>query len=362
MALDADIRFSDVDAMLLETAVAFAAERSPMSRVRALIDTPTGYDGETWREMTSLGWTGLVIPEAHGGSGLSISSAIAIIEACGHRLLASPLMGTLVASDILARHGSDAQQALWLPRLAQGEIAALALDAAQACSLSARSGGFAAAGRKSGVCFGADAAVTLVSVTLEGAPRLALVRREAAQGAYAAQSSMDATQRLYALELSSVALSDEDLLPQSANLDAALRTAAVLQAAEMCGGMLGAIETTLEYLKTRTQFGRLIGAYQALKHPMADLFVQHELLRSLVYAAASNLDAPAGEQLAAMAKVKANEAFAHAGDRAVQFHGGFGFTWDCDAGLYLRRALWSQTQFGGTRHYRRRLAAALAAA
>jgi alkylation response protein AidB-like acyl-CoA dehydrogenase len=119
----------------------------------------------------------------------------------------------------------------------------------------------------------------------------------------------------------------------------------------------------VEYLKTRKQFGKLIGSYQALKHPTVDILVGLDAARSLIYHAATvtgdaPLDADA-EIACRMAKAQATDALTFAGDRAVQFHGGMGFTYECDAQLYIRRAQWAQQQFGDAYHHRKRLASLL---
>jgi alkylation response protein AidB-like acyl-CoA dehydrogenase len=137
-----------------------------------------------------------------------------------------------------------------------------------------------------------------------------------------------------------------------------IRDSALLFAsAEAAGGIAGVLEVIVEYLNTRSAFGRKIGSYQSLKHSCADILVGLERTRSHVYHAASLLAAGEDAEVALrMAKVEAGDSFVFAGDRAIQFHGGFGFTYDCDAQLYLRRALWLQYAFGDAAHHRRRLA------
>jgi alkylation response protein AidB-like acyl-CoA dehydrogenase len=130
-------------------------------------------------------------------------------------------------------------------------------------------------------------------------------------------------------------------------------------AAEMAGGHASTLDLIVDYLKTRKQFDHYIGSYQALKHPTVDILIGLEANRSHVYHAASLFDVNQGDsrRLAVrMAKAVASEGMAYAGDRAIQFHGGFGFTYECDAQLYLRRALWCQHQFGDEAHQRTMLA------
>ena len=140
-----------------------------------------------------------------------------------------------------------------------------------------------------------------------------------------------------------------------------LPTAWVALAAEMAGGADALLEMTAAYAATREQFGKPIGAFQGVKHPLVNVLIGVEQTRSLVYAAASALaeDAPEAPLLARMAKAHANEVYPFAASRAVQFHGGYGFTEDCDAHLYLRRAQCSRAAFGSSREHRAAIAAAL---
>jgi alkylation response protein AidB-like acyl-CoA dehydrogenase len=134
-------------------------------------------------------------------------------------------------------------------------------------------------------------------------------------------------------------------------------TASLLLAADMCGGAFSCIDYTLDYLKTRKQFGKLIGSYQSLKHTAVDAHQAYERARSHLYSAAFLVDQQGeGEMAVRMAKAEAGEAYSFAADRAIQFHGGFGFTYDCDAQLYRRRAIMDCAQHGDSRYHRRKLA------
>jgi len=361
-----EIAFSDEQAMLLESAVALVQDKSSSRRARELAESASGYDEAAWREMAELGWTGVAIPEQYGGAGLDIADATPILEALGSGLMASPLLGTLLASRAIAGSGDEAAMAKWLPKLAGGAVGALALAedenawewSTPACKARREGDVVALQGVKRSVAFAAAADVVVASVTVEGRPRFVAIPREALEGRIRPETTTDVTQRTSTVDLDGLKVAASDLLPD-VDVEAVARAATLLQAAEMCGGVASAIEYTLDYLKTRKAFGRLIGSYQGLKHVMADAYVQYELLRSLVYSAATSLHGEDGEFLVRMAKTKANELFVHVGDRAVQFHGGFGFTYDCDAGFYLRRAIWSQSQYGNAQHHRKRLASLL---
>ncbi|HAN28989.1 MAG TPA: acyl-CoA dehydrogenase, partial [Haliea salexigens] len=174
---------------------------------------------------------------------------------------------------------------------------------------------------------------------------------------------IDATRRAQSIDFTGIQVSEEAVLRGPA-VASALRDVrlmgALLLAAEAGGSAASCLDTTVDYLKTRKQFGKLIGSYQALKHPCVDILMAVDSTRSFVYHAATLLGEDAldtdAEIACRMAKAQATETLKYAGDRAVQFHGGMGFTWECDAQLYLRRAQWVQQAFGDAPHHRKRLA------
>jgi alkylation response protein AidB-like acyl-CoA dehydrogenase len=209
---------------------------------------------------------------------------------------------------------------------------------------------------------GADA--VLVAVRYEGTLALLLLTREQLAARATPEVLIDETRRSARVKL------DGLLVPTSALLDGgdaeeALkhveRVAWLLLSAEMAGGAEGVFQLTLEYLKTRKQFGKLIGGYQALKHPMVDIMCAIESGRSLLYYAATVFDGDPAERDRAlrMAKAQLGETFTHAADRSVQFHGAIGFTYECHAQLFFRRAQWLQYTFGDSVHHRKQLAAAM---
>jgi len=368
-SLPTHIRFSDEQAMLLDSAVAFCKERSPSLTVRGLLASEAGYNPAVWDEIVQMGWTGLAIPEAHGGSGLPIGHLAVIAEPMGRHLLATPFTSTQLCIQGLVAGGSAAQQARWLPALAQGTAGTVALfeeeghwDLAQPQSRATVTGGTATLhGTKTLVTDAAVAGVVLVSVLVDGAPALAVLPTAGlAPGALQRETVIDETRRAYRLVLDGLTLPADALITGAAALAAlaAIRTAAwLLISAECAGGMAGALDVIVDYLNTRTTFGRKIGSYQGLKHPSADILNSLERARSHVAHAATLLnDGDDAEVALRMAQVEAGDGLVFAGDRAVQFHGGFGFTYDCDAQLYLRRGVWLQAWFGDAAHHRRKLA------
>ena len=373
--LNTRITFSDEQAMLLEAATSFCRDQSPSSAVRARFgtgpDDTRGFDPAHWQAMVDMGWLGIAVPEQHGGSGLGIAACAVLAEPLGRHLLHTPFVATQLAIQGLVAGGSAAQQADWLPRLATGAVGTVALfeddgdwDLAALQSHARVAGGTATlSGHKTLVADAAVAELVLASVQADGAPALALLTHADVAGRLQRETVIDETRRSFGLQLDGLAIPADRLITGAAALQAlhAIRQAAwLLAAAEAAGGIAGALAVTVDYLNTRNAFGRKIGSYQALKHGCADILCQLERVRSHVYHAATLMaEGQDAEVALRMAKAEAGDAAVQAGDRAVQFHGGFGFTWDCDAQLYLRRALWLQPWFGDAGHHRRVLAGLL---
>jgi alkylation response protein AidB-like acyl-CoA dehydrogenase len=371
-ALSTRIRFTDEQAMLLDTATAFCREKSPVAAVRAQLTSVHGFDRAIWDEMVALGWSGIAVPESFGGSGLSLAEVATIAEPMGRHLLATPFASTQLAIQALLAGGSDAQQADWLPRLAAGAIGTVALferdgdwDLARPQASATPEGErVRLGGVKTLVCDAAVADLLVVSVALHGAPALALVRAdELPSGSLQRETVIDETRRCERVTLDGIHVPATAMITGEAAaraLQAIDRAAWLIASAEAAGGIAGALGVIVEYLNLRTAFGRKIGAYQSLKHTCAEILVGLERARSHMYHAATLLaDGQDAEIALRMAKVEAGDTFVLAGDRAIQFHGGFGFTYECDGQLYLRRALWLQYAHGDAPAHRRRLAAML---
>lgn len=374
-----DISFSEEQAQLLEIAGTFAANKSPIAAVRRQLEAEDAVTPELWREIADLGWLGIAIPEDYGGSGLGLGEVVAIVEPMGRNLLSSPLASTTLAAQAILHGGDDEQKSQWLPQLAGGTVAALALTEAHGdwdlvnltCTATRQGDALRLGGGKTFVTDAAMADLFLLSVALDGAPALLLMEKSAlGEGALHREVVIDETRRSYGISLDGIEVPAANLLPLAGAADClkGLHLAAcLLYAAEMCGGMAGVINVTVEYLKTRRQFDHFIGAYQALKHPMVDALVGLEQARSHLYYAAtvfnmadaSGGSGGRGEVAVRMAKAQAAQAFAFASDRAIQFHGAFGFTYDCDAQLFRRRALWCEQQHGDGSHHRKHLAGLL---
>ena len=348
----AKIALSDMQAELRDQAMRFCADKSPMSKVRALIEMDAGYDVDVWSEIGALGWTGITIPEQFGGLGLEVTDTVPIMEMMGKHLLNSPFKSTTLAAQTILHGGSEEQKQTYLAQIADGKAATLALfETDGSWDLSKIDG------QEKTFVMDLDAAsFVIVSVRHKGDVRLAclptdkiIARRE---------TIIDETRRSFSFDVPP--FDDGDLMPVETTQAALARVECVanlLQAAELCGAAQACVDYTVEYLTTRKQFGKLIGSYQALKHPTVDTFIEAEKARSLVYAAATHFEKQGeGEVAVRMAAVQAQKALSYAADRSIQFHGGFGFTYDCDAQLYRRRAMFAASQYGDGAYHRAKLA------
>ena len=363
------IAFSDEQAMILDSAKAFCSDKSDINAVRALLKSDAGYNPDVWHDMVQLGWTGLALPEQFGGSAMGIGATIPLVESMGRHLLSTPFISATIAAQAILRGASSEQQANWLPAMAEGSIGTLALldsedwgATSTSCTLSKTDSGYKLEGTKLLVSDANVADFFLVLAQHQEQPLLVRVEASAlAEGAIAQKTLVDETKRAANVNFTGVSVSADAILDNSAGALADIRlVGALLIAAEATGTAAAAIDTVVDYLTTRKQFGRLIGAYQALKHPTVDMLLQMDSARSLIYHAATLIDDGSldrdTEIACRMAKAQAAEALSFAGDRAVQFHGGMGFTYDCDAMLYIRRAQWTQHQYGDPQHQRKMLA------
>jgi acyl-CoA dehydrogenase len=362
------ISLSEEQGMLLDVARGFVRDQAPIEAVRAQLETETGYDANIWRAMVEMGWTGISLPDAVGGAGMGVGSAVPVFDALGGGLLGTPLLSTTIAGQLLWRAAGE-KASDWLGRLCNGEIGTVALldhaDWGVANTGVALDTDGTLSGRKRFVADAQVADLFVVVANESGTPVLALVETSAlAPGALSANVLIDLTKRAANVDFTGA---KPALVVRGETVASALRDTlllgALLTAAETTGAAGRCLSSITEYLKTRKQFGKLIGSYQALKHPTVDIYVGMENARSFVYHGATIVSDEVlsrdAEVACRMAKVAADDAMVYAGDRAVQFHGGFGFTWECDSTLFIRRAQWAQQMYGGAIHHRKRLAALL---
>ncbi|NKJ02615.1 acyl-CoA dehydrogenase family protein [Novosphingobium sp. SG707] len=361
--------------MLKDMVSQWVRDRMPVSVARGLYDhsgggrkdATTGFDADAYGEAAAMGWSGILVPEAHGGSDFGAFSLGFVLEELARTLSPLPLLSSaMIAVSALRLGGNAAQQSAWLPGLADGSIiGALAVDegahhAPEALALTATrvANGWRLDGVKRPVADGMGADLFIAAACGEDGTMLFLAPADAAGLTREPLDQIDA-RRPALLRFDGVVLADDAVLGYgNALLSAILDRAYVGQAAELLGLATQAFETTLDYLKTRVQFGQLIGSFQALQHRASEMFGELQLTRSAVEAALAAIDAddPQLSSLASLAKAMANETAHRITCEMVQLHGGIGMTHEHDAGLYLKRSRVAEQAYGSSSFHRERWA------
>ncbi len=339
--------------MLKEAADGFLNENAPIAHLRALRDShdADGVSRDLWKAFGEMGFAGVIIPEEHGGTGLGAVEAGVVAEALGRTLTPSPFMGSgVLSAKVLIDGGSSEQQGAWLPRIAAGEaILSLAVDegakhrpSAIATTAERSGNGFRLNGAKGFVLDGHVADGLIVAAGTEEGLTLFLVDPKTA-GVEIERTIMVDAHNAARVTLTDVEV-DADAVIGSVDggeglLEGALNLGRACAAASLTGAGDQAFQLTLEYLRTRKQFGRLIGEFQALQHRSAHLFTEIELARAATLAALQALDAGRADApfAVAVAKAKAGRVAELAVQEGVQMHGGVGMTDAYDIGLFMKR-------------------------
>jgi alkylation response protein AidB-like acyl-CoA dehydrogenase len=365
-----DLSFTPEHEELRQTVRRFLERESPEARVRALMETPTGTDERVWKRMAEeLGLPGLVIPERYGGAGLGPVELAIVMEEMGKVLFCGPYLSTAVLSVYTLLHAAtEGAKARLLPQIASGAIVcAVALPqstghsttADSACRAVREGAGWRLDGSAPIVVDGHGADVLLVVARSADGPRLFCLEGGTSGLERSALPTLDLTRKLSRLDFSGAPAQSVSAGELSAAIEPALGRAIGALAAEQAGGAARCLEMATEYAKTRLQFGRPIGSYQAIKHKCADLLVEVEFARSAAYHVAFRAEArdeAEVEAAAHMAKAYCSEAYFHAAAENIQIHGGMGFTWEHPAHLYFKRAKASSVLFGDPIHHRQELA------
>lgn len=374
-------RLTEEQIIIRDSAKSWLQDNAPVSALRKLRDSENadGFDKAAWAQMAEMGWAGILIPEEYGGTGLDYQTLGLVLEEAGRTLTASPLISTaLTATTALLLGGNEAQKKAYLPRIAQGKlIATLAVDEGahhrpENIALKAEKSdtGYVLNGHKTLVLDGASADLAIVAARTSGAASdksgvtLFLVEANAS-GLSRERLKMIDSRGLANLTFDNVRVGHDAVLGSADKgmgvLESTLDRARAGLAAEMLGHAVQSFETTLDYLKTRVQFGQLIGTFQALQHRAAKMFTDLELARSCVEAVLQAIDRDATDvaQLASLAKSKVGDVVHLVSNEMVQMHGGIGMTDAHDAGLYLKRARVQEATFGTSSYHRDRYASLL---
>ena len=369
---------TDEQVMLKDMARGFLGEHSPVSALRRLRDTKEseGFDRSVWSAMAELGWAGVLVPEAHGGVDMGMVAAGVIAEEMGRTLAASPFVATaMVGAAALSAAGTADQQTAWLPGIAAGELTTtLAVDemrrhAPEHIAMPAkRSGnGFVLEGTKAFVADGHTADVIIVAARTGGTAGdrdgiTLFLLPAGTDGLYKERLDMVDSRNAARLEFNGVEVTADAVLGEVdagfEMLEQALDVGRAGLSAEAIGAAQAAFDQTMDYLRTRKQFGVPIGSFQSLRHRAAALYCDIELARSAVLKALKDLEtAPGTAGLAvAAAKAKVSEVAQRVAQEAIQMHGGIGMTDEYDIGFYIKRIRVAAAMFGDVNFHTDRFA------
>jgi alkylation response protein AidB-like acyl-CoA dehydrogenase len=316
------IAISDDHLELSKVAEDFLARTGALAEARSLLDAPEETLPAAWKEMAELGWLGMHLPEAHGGSGFGLPELVLVVEAMGGVVAPGPFLPTVWASAVLAACGTDAQQAELLPGLADGSVrAAVGLD------------------ERTHLVLGAALADLFL---LPSGDDLVIATRDEVE--VSMPKNTDATRRVGTVTASGAPSADRVLAGARGT---AVVLGRILAAAEATGGAQACVTMASEYAKVREQFGRVIAMFQAVKHQCADMLVATQLATAATWdAARTEPGTPELELAAAVAASQALPAFVMCAEKNIQLHGGIGFTWEHDAHVYLKRAISLAAVFG----------------
>ena len=364
---------SETQQTIKKSAKEFFSAECPMPEVRRLMETEHAMDDALWKKFAEQGWTGIIFPESYDGFGLGIFEMAIALEEMGRALVPGPFISTvLLAGTVLERAGSEEQKQKYLGAICRGEakstVALLErsgswnLDSIMVRAKRQDDGSYTISGDKLFVTDAGIADFLLVAVRIEDAVALLVVPSDAPGLTKTLMPGVDLTRRLYQVSFNKVNVPAANLLARGPKareaLEAALDVACVGLTAEMVGGMQRLLDITVEYAKTRKQFGKPIGTFQAVQHQCADMLFLLEGARSSAYYAAWMLSEndPGAKAAVSVAKAYASEGYRDAGNKSIQVQGGMGFTWENDAHLFYRRAKASELAFGDATFHRERLA------
>ena len=354
--------------LLQQTARELFARTCPAKRVRELMATDTALDAELWSAIADQGWLGIHLDEAAGGLGLGVVELAVVAEEVGRACMSGPFLGTVWAATLAAAAAPKSSHLEPLATgAAKGAVALLEPDTLWApadvqLKAAPSGGGFKLTGRKSLVLDAASADVILTVARTPDGLGVFAARPGAAGVKLTTTTGLDATRKLCDVDFEGASIAADDVLavgPEALRaLQRSIAVATLAVGADMLGGMSWILADTVEYAKTRQQFGKVIGSFQAVQHMCADMLLLAESSRSAVYYAAWALDAePASAaRHVSIAKAYASDAAREVANRGVQVHGGIGFTWEHDLQLYYKRSKASEVLFGDAAYHRALLA------
>ncbi len=368
--------FSEEQQELRSTAARFLEEKSSSEKVRELMESDTGFDEGTWKQMADLGWFGMAIPEEYGGLGFGFVEVTVLLEEMGKKLLPAPYFSSVIlGANAILNAADDAQKKELLPGIAEGTTrATLAfvepsgkwdVDGIEV-NATEKGGNWTISGTKSYVLDGHTADLLIVAAMDGQALKLFTVDADAAGVTRTKLETLDMTRKQAKIEfanapatplLGTFGVNQGPLGVKGEGAEALRKTldqAAAVLSSEMVGGAQQCLDMSTTYAKERYQFGRPIGSFQAIKHKCANMLMEVEMARSAAYYAgwAAAEDPEELSLAASLAKAYCSDAYFHAAAENIQIHGGIGFTWEHDAHLYFRRAKSSEIYLGDATYHR----------
>jgi len=369
--------FGENEAELTDVVRRYLAEQLPITRLRELVAADpaavyeqaqaAGWDRDAWSGLVDMGLTAIAVPERAGGTPVTMAGLAAVVEQGGFRALPSPLASTIAATLVLNHCSAETAQP-WLEAIAGGASATLATTDQGGswqpadCSMHAAvdGDGYRLTGNAAFVQDASKADLFVVLGQTDHGHVLTVVPADAAGLTIVSDQIHDLTRDQATLNFDSVAVDGAAVVSTDGSevLDQAWPGVLMIAAADLCGVAEWLLETVVDYAKDRVQFDRPIGFFQAVKHPIVNVMIDIDRARSLLYHAASLIDAdsPEAHSAARMAKSAASDAASFAADRTVQLHGGIGFTWEHDAHIYFKRAMHGTAIYGDGRYQRQHLA------
>jgi acyl-CoA dehydrogenase len=365
--------FSDDQKMLRDQARKFLSEKCTTKTVRKLYESGDGFDRTLWKQIAEMGWLGTAIPENYGGLGLGYLELCVIAEELGRALAPVPFASTAyLFAEAVLQVGSEDQKKKYLPKIAGGELIGAFARAEGPGAVTPKSirttfKNGKLSGKKIAVPDGADADFAIVVARSSDEPgergiALALVDLKGAGVKRRVEDSIDPSRKSAEITFDNASAEALGKAGEGwANMSSILDRAAIMTAFEQVGGADTCLVMAKDYAMQRYAFGRVIASYQAIKHKLADMYVNTELARSNAYYGAWALSTNARELplAAAAARVSATQAFDYASKENIQTHGGIGFTWESDCHFYYKRARELSLNLGPQRAWKDKLVTAL---
>jgi alkylation response protein AidB-like acyl-CoA dehydrogenase len=366
-----DYDLSSSQKLLQDATRAFVARECPLTRVRELIDGGAALDADLWQAIADQGWIGLHLPEPLGGLDLTVIELAVVAEQLGRGCVPGPFLSTNWAATLLAAGSNEELARHHVPKMTEGSLKATVAvlddelnwnEPARSLTIEADGDGFRLNGEKAMVMDVGVADLVVCVAAKAGHPVVLVVPSDSAGLTVQGTPGIDATRPLSLIRFDGVRVSSGQLVAEGGDAVRAIQRAnqvvATLASAELCGAVQWMLDATVEYAKTRKQFDQEIGSFQAVQHQCTDMLLMTESSRSAVYYAAWALSEndPAANAAVSIAKAYCSDAGREVGNRAIQCHGGIGFTWEHDLHFFYKRVKAAEYLLGDATHHREELA------